>query len=224
MSTPAPCCTKALRDATTHWPGRNRASDGIMGDARHQKTKSDHNLGNAYDLTHDPAHGVDCASLSREVIRDTRVTYVIFNRQIYNRARAAEGWRQYTGENPHDHHMHVSIRPESRDDLGAWPWSSGGNSGNPAPPQQPTNPSTASYPGTPSRQGSRGPNVRAIQQRLRDRGYAIAVDSIFGPKTHQVVVRFQADHGLTRDGIVGPITWAALFRNPNPPRGTPIPT
>jgi len=45
------------------------------------------------------------------------------NRQIYNRARVAEGWRPYTGLNPHNRHMHVSIRAASRDDLSPWPWS-----------------------------------------------------------------------------------------------------
>ena len=77
-----------------------------MGDAAHQARKSDHNDGNAFDLTQDSAHGVDCDVLSRQVINDARVTYVIWNRQIYNRSRAAEGWRHYSGSNPHNHHMH----------------------------------------------------------------------------------------------------------------------
>lgn len=123
MPSPAPCCIKALEDATARWPARNRASDGIMGDAAHRKRKSDHNDGNAFDLTHDPAHGVNCSVLSRAVIQDTRVTYVIWNRRIYHRARAAEGWRPYGGANPHTSHMHVSIGADSRNNLAPWPWS-----------------------------------------------------------------------------------------------------
>ena len=122
MPTAAPCCRQALKDATLQWPLRNRAADGIMGDAAHQKRKSDHNLGNAFDLTHDPDHGVDCAVLSRQVINDERVTYVIWNKQIYNRADVAPAWRPYTGTNPHTKHMHVSIRVKSREDTSAWPW------------------------------------------------------------------------------------------------------
>jgi len=199
MSTPAPCCLQALRDATARWPARNRASDGIMGDAAHQTRKSDHNDGNAFDLTHDPAHGVDCTVLSRQVINDTRVTYVIWNSQIYNRDREAEGWRIYTGPNPHKHHMHVSIRATLRNVLSAWPWSG-------ASPTQPS-----PYPGTPLRQGSRGAHVVKLQQRLKDLGKIIAVDGSFGPKTHQVVVAFQSEKHLQPDGIVGPKTWGVLW-------------
>jgi hypothetical protein len=94
-----------------------------MGDTAHQKRKSDHNDGNAFDLTHDPDHGVDCNELSLQVIDDSRVTYVIWNSQIYNRSRSAEGWRHYTGTNPHTKHMHVSIQAKSRNDLAPWPWS-----------------------------------------------------------------------------------------------------
>lgn len=125
MSTPSPaaCCVKALHDATARWPARSRGWDGIMGDQAHQKRKSDHNMGNAFDLTHDPKNGVDCQALSRLVAKDARVTYVIWARHIYNREYAASGWRPYKGPNPHNHHMHVSIRASSRNDLAPWPWS-----------------------------------------------------------------------------------------------------
>jgi hypothetical protein len=129
MATPAHCCTQALRDATIRWPNRKRASDGIMGDAAHQQRKSDHNQGNAFDLTHDPDHGVDCNELSRLVIttHGTRVTYVIWNKVIWNNElydSAHAGYRAYHGPNPHTKHMHVSIAASARDDLSPWPWSS----------------------------------------------------------------------------------------------------
>ena len=123
MSSPAAACRKALEDATRRWPTRNKENDGIMGDARHQARKSDHNLGNAVDVTHDPSVGCDGHVISAIAIRDPRTTYVIWNRQIYNKARAAEGWRAYHGENPHTHHCHISIHPESRDDVRHWGWS-----------------------------------------------------------------------------------------------------
>lgn len=119
---PAKACKQALSDATLAWPKRSRSYDGIMGDADHQKRKSDHNQGNAFDLTHDPANGVDCSVLATLVIDDPRVSYVIWNKRIYN-SEISKSWRDYHGKNGHTHHMHVSIKPESRDDVGAWPWS-----------------------------------------------------------------------------------------------------
>ena len=122
MSQAAPCCIKALQDATQRWPNRNRASDGIMGDPAHRARKSDHNTGDAFDLTHDPANGVDCGKLSRDVTADARAKYVIWNREIWSRSKAAQGWRAYNGANPHTKHMHVSIIAAQRTSMLPWPW------------------------------------------------------------------------------------------------------
>jgi Putative peptidoglycan binding domain len=211
MAVPALCCLQALRDATARWPNRDRSSDGIMGDTAHQQRHSDHNDGNAFDLTHDPAHGVDCSVLSRRVIDDNRVTYVISNRQIYNRARVAEGWRPYTGLNPHNRHMHVSIRAVSRDDLSPWPWSASAANRSFTSKQPILAGRAPSYPGTPLRQGSQGTHVRTIQQRLKDLGYAITIDGIFGPGTREVIFAFQRKRNLLADSMVGPKTWASLW-------------
>jgi hypothetical protein len=67
------------------------------------------------------------------------------------------------------------------------------------------------YPGTPLKQGSRGPAVRALQRKLRDAGWTVAVDGDFGPRTKDAVIAFQRSKRLKDDGIVGPKTWAALF-------------
>lgn len=55
------------------------------------------------------------------------------------------------------------------------------------------------------RQGDRGDHVRHLQQRL-----GIAVDGAFGPATRAAVVKLQRQNQLLPDGIVGPMTWAAL--------------
>lgn len=119
---PAPACRRALQDASDRAPRRSRASDGIMGDAAHQLRPSGHNAGNAVDITHDPAGGFDCAEWADLAVDDPRVLYVIWDRHICSRARRAEGWRPYTGANPHDHHMHVEIDPAQRADVSPWPW------------------------------------------------------------------------------------------------------
>lgn len=118
----APACVAALRDANGRWPSRKKASDGIMGDAAHQARPSDHNLGNAVDITHDPAAGCDGQSIAELAMKDDRVSYIIWNRQIWSPTRAAEGWRRYTGSNPHTLHVHISVHASKRDDDKAWPW------------------------------------------------------------------------------------------------------
>jgi peptidoglycan hydrolase-like protein with peptidoglycan-binding domain len=58
--------------------------------------------------------------------------------------------------------------------------------------------------------GSNGHPIKTLQYLLRARGQSVAVDGVFGPDTAAAVKAFQTSHGLTADGIVGPVTWAAL--------------
>lgn len=67
------------------------------------------------------------------------------------------------------------------------------------------------YPGTALRQGSKGPAVKTLQQRLTFLGYSLDVDGNFGPGTARTVVAFQQENDLGSDGVVGPKTWAALW-------------
>lgn len=61
------------------------------------------------------------------------------------------------------------------------------------------------------KQGSRGTDVKKMQQKLKNWGYYTgSVDGIFGSGTKKAVVYFQKSNGLTADGIVGKKTLAAL--------------
>lgn len=60
------------------------------------------------------------------------------------------------------------------------------------------------------RNGSTGPDVTNLQNQLNQYGYHIAVDGRFGPETQAAVLAFQGSHGLTQDGVVGPLTLAQL--------------
>ena len=78
---------------------------------------------------------------------------------------------------------------------------------------------TSSYPGTPLRVGSTGPNVVIIQSELNriSQNYPAipkipVVDGIFGSRTEAAVRKFQQVFNLTPDGIVGKATWYALVR------------
>ena len=120
----APAAQAILDQATALWPNRNRASDGTLGDQAHAARASDHNPGHnglvhAADLTHDPAHGVDCNTLAEHIKNDPRVKYVIWNRRIWNPS-ISRTWRPYTGSNPHDHHMHVSVTDAGENDTTPW--------------------------------------------------------------------------------------------------------
>ena len=77
----------------------------------------------------------------------------------------------------------------------------------------------SSYPGTPLRRGSVGPNVVVIQTELNriSQNYPAipkvsAVDGIFGAATENSVTAFQEIFNLTPDGVVGSATWYALVR------------
>lgn len=62
-----------------------------------------------------------------------------------------------------------------------------------------------------SKIGSRGTEVKAIQEKLKERGlYNGSVDGIYGTQTQTAVKAFQKQQGLTQDGIAGPATLKKL--------------
>jgi hypothetical protein len=62
------------------------------------------------------------------------------------------------------------------------------------------------------KKGYQGDLAVWAQEHLISAGYSIGVDGGFGAKTENAVKSFQAVHGLTPDGIIGPATWQALLR------------
>ncbi|WP_406854405.1 hypothetical protein ABEG18_17880 [Alsobacter sp. KACC 23698] len=133
----AKCLLKLREQVNALAPSRSKASDGTIGDPSHQSRASDHNpwvldtgigVVTAMDVTHDARNGCDAGVLA-EAIRsaaDSRVKYVIWNRRIANSSAVggapAWGWRPYTGRNPHDHHIHISVKPDKAgyDSAAAW--------------------------------------------------------------------------------------------------------
>lgn len=113
-------------------PGRSKASDGTIGDAAHAASVSDHNpdaagVVRAFDITHDPAHGLDGTALAGALVasRDPRIKYVIWNHRM---ARSypkpgipAWSWAAYTGQDPHTNHVHLSVVADARADA-TTPW------------------------------------------------------------------------------------------------------
>lgn len=58
--------------------------------------------------------------------------------------------------------------------------------------------------------GSTGQEVRYLQRLLTENGHTLETDGKFGAKTCAAVKGYQEAAGLEVDGIVGPLTWAAL--------------
>jgi len=123
--------------------------------------------------------------------------------------QAGRGWidRPPGGRNDH---LHVETTAE------AW------NDGRPveerlATHTVPAPPPPVVKPWKPVRLGAKGSAVKKVQQVLQDAGYKnstgrrpIVVDGDFGYTTDKRVREYQKANGLTVDGIVGPITAAAM--------------
>ena len=122
------------RQIDQQWPGRAKQSDGSIASAYHHKQNpnSDHEprpLGGKYwvtavDITHNLTTGIDCNELWAALLanKDSRIKYVIFNKQIFNSprfnytggAKRRGSWNPgpYTGSNAHTKHLHLSVWPE----------------------------------------------------------------------------------------------------------------
>ena len=108
------------------FPGRDRTSDGWIGDTRHSARSSDHNPDvdgwvRAIDIDRDlsgrakPDLMPDLADqlrLACKSVKEKRISYIIFNSRIAS-SKARWAWRAYDGINKHNHHMHVSFTKEA---------------------------------------------------------------------------------------------------------------
>jgi hypothetical protein len=115
------------------FPTRSRKSDGTVGDPSHQARNSDHNpwvqaggmgIVTAMDITHDPACGCSGERIAEALreSRDSRIKYIIWNRRICSATVSPWTWRPYTGANPHDHHVHLSVNASPEDYDAATEW------------------------------------------------------------------------------------------------------
>lgn len=202
-----------LEQVNAQWPNRNKDNDGWIGDDAHQARKSDHNpdiygIVRAQDITHDPAHGFDSYKFANLILnkQDPRLAYVISNRRIGSGPRGPEPgvWRKYTGTNPHDHHVHISVlgRQQSGDDPGdrEGPWDLDGMTivadaagwVEPPPTVKP---------------GAANSAVEKMQKAL---GIKVTGQYAARSETEYALRLFQVRHGLDPDGVCGPQTWKAL--------------
>jgi hypothetical protein len=210
----APSLVQLRNEVNARFPGRDRKSDGWIGDADHKKRKSDHNPDakgcvHAIDVDKD---GINPKLVVSAAIKDPRTAYVIFNRKIYSRGSGFRA-RKYTGKNPHTEHLHVSILRTATAEVNAASWRLAAAAARMsttaavAPPRFPGR-RLVHRPGTKLMQGS---DVRTWQARMLVVGRSIEVDGVYGPKSAAVARAFQQHKGLEVDGIVGPKTWEASW-------------
>jgi hypothetical protein len=57
-------------------------------------------------------------------------------------------------------------------------------------------------------------NVDTWQTQMRNRRWVLDADGMYGPESERVCRQFQANKGLSVDGLVGPNTWAATWNMP----------
>ena len=139
-----PCLVTLRSEFNAIAPGRDRASDGSIGDLAHAQTSSDHNPDETGATPYEDAdstnevHAIDVDKDLRrpgwtmqkavEIIvvrhrqgRDNRLQNVIYNRVIWSRSW---GWtaRRYTGANAHTQHAHFSARYTTAQESDTRPW------------------------------------------------------------------------------------------------------
>lgn len=197
-------------------PTRDKSSDGwIASDEHHkQNPKSDHEANAkgavlAQDITHDPRDGLDSYKLAEALrtAKDIRTAYVISNRKIFGGPKSPTygkdpwKWKSYTGQNPHDEHVHHSLARDETlyDDAREWDLAGFHAIADPNAPKK-TLPVL--------RKGSKGFYVSLLQTCLG----GSTIDGDFGAMTEQAVLQFQRDHNLDADGVVGVYTWRELLR------------
>jgi len=204
---------KLRKQINEMFPNRSKDSDGSIGDAAHATRSSDHNpwvhdskgqpIVTAIDITHDPKNGFDSYAFAEFLMtkKDPRIKYVISNRRIGAGMDGPAPWsfRKYTGSNPHDHHIHISIKADQEHFDNAADWSLAGFKSNPE------NVNTYEAPMKTIKRGSMEAEVAVLQTKLH-----IPVTGSFDTNTYYAVLGFQVGKMLVPDGIVGPQTWKAL--------------
>lgn len=207
-------------------PGRDKSSDGTIGDARHAGggpgtaawRQSDHNpwvtdgargVVRAWDGDVDgldmptAAERIRAGAAAGQLPQVADGGYVILNGRIT--AEDWSAWRQYTGSDPHVSHMHVSVslHKAGYDDRTPWGVFATAPAPAPAPPAPPgpaewTGPDlTGRGPSLRGVQGNNGPRVQVLQRWLA---------ATYPAYRHSCGL-------LTDDGWWGPVTaaWVAEF-------------
>lgn len=225
---PAPALLVLLDEVDAEHPGRDKRSDGWIGDTSHKRSGrpenggSKHNPNNrgAVDARDFDSSALDVARFVAAAIRHPSTRNVIYNRKIRSKGYSGGLSRAYAyhGSNPHTQHVHVDLEMTAakENDRRAWGYYRGPQ---PAKPVVHVKPRSKTIKGGMTkmpvlRRSTRTlASVRTLQRALVKAGYSVGrygADGQFGPSTLAAVKKFQTRNRLGTDGVVGPKTWVAL--------------
>jgi hypothetical protein len=191
-----------------HWPKRDHASDGFIGDARHvaEGSGSDHNpwLNHTVRAGDFDSDGINADWFAEQLRQlgaagDPRLAgggYVIWNRKVT--APDFSHWLDYHGADDHTGHVHVSLsrNPAGYEDARS-PWaffaSTAQQPAHPARVWAPGKDATGHDAGFRAHYGDEGPEVAELQHELNQKFPAYShldEDGVYGQQTAAVLDQF----------------------------------
>jgi hypothetical protein len=229
VATPAKSLLVLLDEANKEHPGRDKSSDGWLGDTSHQASGQPENGGSKHnpnrrgvvDARDFDNSALDIARFVACAMRHPSTRNIIYNRKIRSKGYAGglSVAYAYHGASPHDHHVHVDVEMTvaAENTTRAWGYYRGESSAPVVVVPVVNKPGTTAAKGgmtrmpTLQRTGTVLAATRILQRALVKLGYKPGVaDGSFGPATTGAVKAFQKAAQLGADGVVGPKTWCAL--------------
>lgn len=203
----APALVELRSEINSEWPGRDKSTDGALGDAAHAARKSEHNPEkagkykgrvNAIDVD---TSDIDFAAILPKLKADPRTWYVIHKGYIYSRTYNFAK-RKYTGANSHSGHFHISIYPGKAGGESKAPW--GIHKAKPVPVDTRKTLPVLNL-------GDKNELVSVIKRFFG--GPGVEDGPIFDQALTNTVKGYQRSQGLVRDGVVGKQTWTSITKS-----------
>jgi hypothetical protein len=228
-----------LRDQINkRWPNRDKASDGWIGDSRHQANKGWGTNGKGSYHNPDPngiVHAIDVdedflgkgkgqkeakrfaeelAAYCREGKDGGRIAHIVYEDQVAS--GTSQNWKFRGSGYGHTHHIHISFTNKA-DSNGAKFDLPIFKENNPAPqPPAPPKPNVVpTFPGVEKLSfGQFNSDIKKMQDQLIKKGFKIPAGATGNYKSETVtaVRSFNKSIGITSDGKkMGPKAWSALW-------------
>lgn len=243
MSKPKPRLCAAgvtLRDQVNQkWPSRDKASDGWIGDTRHQQNQGWGTNGKGSYHNPDPngiVHAIDLdedffgkdkggqktamefaqqlATYCREGKDGGRIAHIVYEDKVAS--GTAQNWHFRGSGYGHTQHIHISFTNKADNDGSKFRlpiFESGDNK--PKPPAPKPENSIPAYPGRSNLEYKKKNNgVKDLQKQLIKKGFQIPAGptGLYGDQTVSAVKKFYSSVGKKKDGkSFDPAAWNILF-------------